>query len=623
MFSKMKFVMYTLVLFLFLSLLTVIGLSGQQPPPATTNDTASATSLASTVVNLSASKNAYAQEGYPTTAGAGQRNLYLGYDTWYAKKRTRMYLQFDTSSIPANAIITSAEVRLYQYAVESSSSYSVKTYPVNCSWAWNSTSWNSQPCKDSSTAANTTFSTSLGWKTIGLTDLVKQWHSGAKTNNGVTIWANNEASMGGIFWSDACNPHCPNDERPRLRVEYEVSSTPTAPSDLTVGNATSNSLTLNWQDNSNNEDGFKIYRWDGDANAFLYYDSVGANATTFTDTSVLCGWDYFYEITAYNSDGESDHVGWVQGTVNACVPTLQVSPTSLSFIAVKGKENPETQSIAISNSGDGDLNWTASDNATWLSLDKTSGASPSTSNALANITGLDVGVYNGQITINANGVQGSPKVIPVTLTINQQSVTYQMTGRIANGLNTGIKNVQVSIGDKSATTDNDGNYTITGLENGAYNPSLSKDKYSFSNFPTTISIQNSDKVMNAIGHFTDSSVDSGFRPNPNGFSFVNQGYAYPNNSSSWTLFKQAFPATTLENSDGSRKQAADRFFRGRFLTNGANGHCRGFSHASLIHYAGLKILETKEDDVLSPPNDSVSQIYNMSYRSDSKRYLHM
>ncbi|RMG42602.1 MAG: hypothetical protein D6732_00765 [Methanobacteriota archaeon] len=75
------------------------------------------------------------------------------------------------------------------------------------------------------------------------------------------------------------------------------------------------------------------------------------------------------------------------------------------------------QTISISNNGTGALNWTASDNATWLSLSSTSGTAPASVNVTVNISGLSAGTYTGQITIQADGAQGSPETVTVTLTI--------------------------------------------------------------------------------------------------------------------------------------------------------------------------------------------------------------
>ncbi|HET8677833.1 MAG TPA: hypothetical protein VFO63_18680, partial [Blastocatellia bacterium] len=68
--------------------------------------------------------------------------------------------------------------------------------------------------------------------------------------------------------------------------------------------------------------------------------------------------------------------------------------------------------------GGGTLNWTASDNATWLSVSPTSGTAPSAVTVSANIAGLTPGTYNGTITVTATGATNSPVGVPVTLTVN-------------------------------------------------------------------------------------------------------------------------------------------------------------------------------------------------------------
>jgi hypothetical protein len=99
-------------------------------------------------------------------------------------------------------------------------------------------------------------------------------------------------------------------------------------------------------------------------------------------------------------------------------PTIGVSPSSLSFTATAGGSNPANQTVSITNTGGGTLNWTASDNATWLTISPTSGTAPSTLTASVNISGLAAGTYNGTITISATGATNSPVSVPVTLTVN-------------------------------------------------------------------------------------------------------------------------------------------------------------------------------------------------------------
>jgi glucose/arabinose dehydrogenase len=111
--------------------------------------------------------------------------------------------------------------------------------------------------------------------------------------------------------------------------------------------------------------------------------------------------------------------GQVLGTPSAPPPpTLSVAPGSLSFTATAGGANPASQSVSVSNTGGGSLSFTASDDATWLSVSPASGSAPATLTASANVAGLSAGTYNGTITVAASGASGSPKQIAVTLTVN-------------------------------------------------------------------------------------------------------------------------------------------------------------------------------------------------------------
>jgi hypothetical protein len=102
-------------------------------------------------------------------------------------------------------------------------------------------------------------------------------------------------------------------------------------------------------------------------------------------------------------------------------PTIGVSPASLSFTATVGESNPANQTINITNTGGGTLNWTANDNAPWLTVTPTSGTAPSTLTASVNISGLTAGTYSGTITISATGATNTPVSVPVTLQLNRPS----------------------------------------------------------------------------------------------------------------------------------------------------------------------------------------------------------
>lgn len=83
-----------------------------------------------------------------------------------------------------------------------------------------------------------------------------------------------------------------------------TSAPPAAPSNLTVTPV--NSMDLNWQDNSNDEDGFYIESTqDTVAGNWIQIASLGADVTYYHHTGLNPGEDYFYRVRAYNSNGNS------------------------------------------------------------------------------------------------------------------------------------------------------------------------------------------------------------------------------------------------------------------------------------------------------------------------------
>ncbi len=86
---------------------------------------------------------------------------------------------------------------------------------------------------------------------------------------------------------------------------------------------------LNWTDNANNEDSFVIERDSGVG--FSVLTSVGANVTTYTDTSVAAGGSYNYRVAAVNLGGQS---GW-SNVANAVVPAPPGGPAAPSNVTAQ------------------------------------------------------------------------------------------------------------------------------------------------------------------------------------------------------------------------------------------------------------------------------------------------
>lgn len=95
-------------------------------------------------------------------------------------------------------------------------------------------------------------------------------------------------------------------------------------------------------------------------------------------------------------------------------PVLSLSSSALSFVALQGVSGPTSQSVAITNTGQGTLSWTAAENAPWISLSSTVGTAPGNLGINVSPGGLGAGTYTENVTVSG---AGSSKIITVSLTV--------------------------------------------------------------------------------------------------------------------------------------------------------------------------------------------------------------
>ena len=103
---------------------------------------------------------------------------------------------------------------------------------------------------------------------------------------------------------------------------------PAAPTNLTFGTITNNSIQLNWTDNSGNEDGFEIYRSLSAGGPYTSVGTTGAGVTTFNNTGLTSNTAYYYRVYAYNSGGPS--ATYASGSATT-LPNVPAAPTNLTF----------------------------------------------------------------------------------------------------------------------------------------------------------------------------------------------------------------------------------------------------------------------------------------------------
>ncbi|MST04141.1 MAG: fibronectin type III domain-containing protein [Candidatus Pacebacteria bacterium] len=86
-------------------------------------------------------------------------------------------------------------------------------------------------------------------------------------------------------------------------VTYEILSAPTS---LDAVNISSSQNNLTWQDNSNNETGFKIERSLNNSNGpFVKVATVGKDVVSYSDINLTADQTYYYQVKSYNSVTDS------------------------------------------------------------------------------------------------------------------------------------------------------------------------------------------------------------------------------------------------------------------------------------------------------------------------------
>ena len=104
---------------------------------------------------------------------------------------------------------------------------------------------------------------------------------------------------------------------------------PAAPINLAATAVSTSQINLSWNDNANNETGFKLERWTG--SAWAQIAQLAANVTSYSNTGLAAGTTYSYRVYAYNSAGSSTSSNSASATTQVMAPT---APSNLAATAV-------------------------------------------------------------------------------------------------------------------------------------------------------------------------------------------------------------------------------------------------------------------------------------------------
>jgi hypothetical protein len=136
----------------------------------------------------------------------------------------RSYIQFDLSSVPNNAIITDADLKLYHYSSWGSDAFTIGLYKVTGSWLENTITWNNQPTSSS----NAEFLRSIPagsvnyWRYWDIDDLVQGWLDGSITNRGMLLMDTDEilVQTSALFYTSDYTTD--TSKHPKLEIDYYI-----------------------------------------------------------------------------------------------------------------------------------------------------------------------------------------------------------------------------------------------------------------------------------------------------------------------------------------------------------------------------------------------------------------
>ena len=274
----------------------------------------------------------------------------------------------------------------------------------------------------------------------------------------------------------------------------------------------------------------------------------GTVAIIYTPTLGFIGTDIF-GYTVSDTGGLTDTASV---SVSVVRPILVVSPTSLSFYAIEGGSNPPDQHILVSNGGSGTLNWTTTEDISWLALSPTFGTAPSDITVSIDSAGMSAGVHVEQLLVSAGSAQGSPQAVMVTLTVARHGLllplvlrnyppSYTVSGRIVDGQGDPVSGVTVSSDlGHTVTTDDKGNYTLTGLTPSSYEITPTKGGCTFIPGSRTVSVP-----PDAAGQDFVATVFATPTPTPSPTptscteGIANGGFEYDGD---WDILEEEYPA---------------------------------------------------------------------------------
>lgn len=136
---------------------------------------------------------------------------------------TRLYIQFNLSSVPVNARIVDADLLLYQYFTFGGSDFTIELLKINNSWDESTISWDLQPTRSSDPIITSSITAGVTtWNSWDIDDLVQGWLDGGIANYGANLKDTHETSGNTMAYFYTSDYTIDTTKRPKLVISYYI-----------------------------------------------------------------------------------------------------------------------------------------------------------------------------------------------------------------------------------------------------------------------------------------------------------------------------------------------------------------------------------------------------------------
>ena len=220
------------------------------------------------------------------------------------------YIAFNLAGTSGS--VTSATLNLFGEMENAGAAYTVNILPTAGNWSENTITWNTKPADGTQVLASATVSGTTGqWYSFNLTSYIQSQLAAGITTISLAI-------EGGAYTSGGYadfNSRQAATNTPQLAVTTSTGGVaPAAPAVVSVNGTTSSSVSLSWAPSSGATSYVVLRKGPTDSGFSTIATPTG---TSYTDTTVVAGTTYSYEIEAANAGLTSGPTSPVTATTGA------------------------------------------------------------------------------------------------------------------------------------------------------------------------------------------------------------------------------------------------------------------------------------------------------------------